>query len=348
MIRAGTQTIETPRLILRRFTREDAGDMYTCWASDEEVTRFLTWPPHSSGEATAMLLDAWTARYQDGGYFNWAIEWRETGRVIGNISAVRLEEAIDSAEIGYCMGRAYWGRGIMTEVLRHVIAFLFEKAALQRIWAGHDTLNPRSGRVMAKAGMRPEGVLRRGGRNNRGLVDVAIWSILREEWAEQAQAEKRPVTVRPARAEDLEAVNVLRRQVNALHAAGKPEVFKSGFSDELRDHVRTDLTDPLRGLAVAERDGKIVGYACLRRITRPETPCMHERDYLDIDEFGVDEGCRRQGVGTALVRFIRACAADRGIKRIESNMWEFNGTALRFYEAAGFETYRRYMEMKIK
>ena len=74
---------------------------------------------------------------------------------------------------------------------------------------------------------------------------------------------------------------------------------------------------------------------------------MFVRDYLDIDEFGVDEAHRREGVATEMIAFIRAYAKENGFSRIELNMWEFNREALAFYEAVGFSTYRRYMEMQI-
>ena len=155
------------------------------------------------------------------------------------------------------------------------------------------------------------------------------------------------MSVRMAREEDLERVNELRRQVNELHVAGKSEVFKPGFSRELQDLVHEIRDDPERELVVAERSGAVCGYAVLRHVVRPETPFMVERDYLDIDEFGVDETCRRQGVASEMIDFIRAFAAEKGFRRIELNMWEFNEGALAFYEAAGFTTYRRYMEMEL-
>ena len=150
MNRTGTQRIETHRLILRPFRAEDAEDMFANWASDPEVTRFLTWPPHSDADVTRWLLSQWIPHYEDGGYFQWAIELRETGAVIGSIAVVKLEEAIGSAEIGYCLGRAFWGRGIMPEALRAVMDYLFDTAGLNRVWAGHDVNNPKSGRVMER------------------------------------------------------------------------------------------------------------------------------------------------------------------------------------------------------
>ena len=155
------------------------------------------------------------------------------------------------------------------------------------------------------------------------------------------------MNVRLAKEADLGRVNELRRQVKELHAAGKPEVFKPGFSEELQDLVYAIWNDPEQEVVVAEQDGVICGYAILHHIVRPENPYMLERDYLDIDEFGVDEAFRRQGTATAMIGFLRDFAARKGFHRIELNMWEFNRDALAFYEAAGFSTYRRYMEMYI-
>ena len=155
------------------------------------------------------------------------------------------------------------------------------------------------------------------------------------------------MTIRFAQETELDAVNELRRQVNALHVEGKPEVFKPGFPDALRDYIYTVWDDPNKQIVVADRDGTICGFAILNHICRPENPYMYERDFLDIDEFCVHEAFRRQGVASDMVAFIRNYAKENGFRRIELNMWEFNQDALLFYEAVGFQTYRRYMEMFI-
>ena len=151
--------------------------------------------------------------------------------------------------------------------------------------------------------------------------------------------------VRRARENELERVNELRMQVNALHVAGKPEVFKPGFPEELRNYIYAIHKDPEQFITVAVKDGTICGFAVLHHINRPENPFMKERDFLDIDEFCVDEAFRRQGIASEMIAFIREFAKEKGFHRIELNMWEFNQDALAFYEAAGFQTFRRYMEM---
>ena len=153
------------------------------------------------------------------------------------------------------------------------------------------------------------------------------------------------MSVRFAREDELERVNELRKQVNDLHVEGKPEVFKPGFGKELRDFVYTIWESPEQEIVVCERDGLIVGFAIVHHIIKPENPFMKEWDFLDIDEFCVDEKYRRQGVATELIDFIKEFAKANGHHRIELNMWEFNESALEFYDAVGFKTFRRFMEM---
>lgn len=153
--------------------------------------------------------------------------------------------------------------------------------------------------------------------------------------------------IRFAREDELERINELRRQVNDVHVQGKPEVFKPGFSEELQNYIYSIWQDPEQEIVVADKDGELCGFAILHHIYKPENPFMYVRDFLDIDEFCVDEHHRREGIAMALVDFIKKYAKEKGFNRIELNMWEFNRDALAFYEAAGFETYRRYMEMFI-
>ena len=90
----GTVVLETTRLKLRRFTIEDAEGMYRNWASEDEVTKFLTWPTHANVDVTRELLSNWIKEYQNKNYYNWVMELKETGEIIGNISVVLIKENI--------------------------------------------------------------------------------------------------------------------------------------------------------------------------------------------------------------------------------------------------------------
>ena len=177
----GTQTLETNRLILRQFCYDDAEIMYKNWASDSKVTEFLRWSPHSSVDVTKAVLDDWISRYPDPAYYNWAIELKEIGEIVGNISVIKLDEKVQAADIGYCMGCYWWGQAIMPEALSVVIRFLFDEVEINRIAACHDSNNPKSGRVMIKSGMKLEGVLRASAINKHGIYDRVWYSILRND-----------------------------------------------------------------------------------------------------------------------------------------------------------------------
>lgn len=178
----GTIKIRTNRLILRKFTMKDVDAMYKNWASEDEVTKYLTWPTHKGVNVTYKVLEEWTQQYNQPDYYNWAIELKDTGELIGNIVAGRLDEEKASAFLGWCLGTRWWGQGIMPESARAVVEYLFEEVGYNRIAAKHDSENTNSGRVMQKIGMTREGTFRASGKNNRGIVDEVYYSILREEY----------------------------------------------------------------------------------------------------------------------------------------------------------------------
>ena len=177
----GTQTIETGRLILRKAVREDAEPMFRNWASDPEVTKYLTWPTHKSVKTTCQILDLWIQEYNRPDFYQWMIVHKEFGQPIGSISVVRQNEQVEEAEIGYCLGSRWWHKGIMSEALSAVIMYLFEEVGMNRIAARHDPNNPHSGGVMRKCGMQYEGTTRASDRNNQGICDAAHYAVLRCE-----------------------------------------------------------------------------------------------------------------------------------------------------------------------
>lgn len=178
----GTKIIETDRLILRPFRSEDAPLMFKNWAGDKEVPRYLTWNVHRSVSDTENVVNMWVAQYNDISTYNWVIVLKELGEPIGSISVARIYENIDGAEIGYCIGKPWWGRGIMTEAFSAIIPYLFE-VGFNRIDAAHAVKNPASGRVMQKCGLTYEGTLRQFFRATSGeLMDISFYSILKEEF----------------------------------------------------------------------------------------------------------------------------------------------------------------------
>ena len=191
MKHCGTQTLETKRLILRRFTVRDADAMYTNWASDPEVTRYLTWPAHAGVETSRAVLADWTAAYAQESCYQWAIVLKDRAdEPIGSIGAVDVSDDIAAVQIGYCLGRRWWHQGIMSEALGAVMDFFFDAVECNRVACRHDPRNPHSGMVMQKCGMKYEGTQRSADRNNQGICDTSWYALLRAERPARKDARK--------------------------------------------------------------------------------------------------------------------------------------------------------------
>lgn len=106
----GTEEIRTERLILRRFTMDDANAMFNNWANDPEVTKYLTWDAHPNIEHTNWWLSCSMEKYERSDFYYWAIELE--GQVIGCIGGSAVGD--NGFDIGYCIGRRWWNQGIMT------------------------------------------------------------------------------------------------------------------------------------------------------------------------------------------------------------------------------------------
>lgn len=181
MKHTGTITIETPRLILRKFTLNDAQQMFDNYCSHEAVTEFLTWRPHKTIDDTLEFLNGFVLpAYEQENTYRWVIILKETNQVIGSIDVVRANDAKRRAELGWVLGDEYWGKGYMPEAGKAVTKLLF-KNGYERVEALHDVRNPKSGRVMQKIGMKHEGVLKHFEPNKDDiLVDCDIWAITDE------------------------------------------------------------------------------------------------------------------------------------------------------------------------
>lgn len=178
----GSQKIKTERLILRKFKISDAEYMFNNWASDPEVTKYLSWPYHKELATTKKIINIYLEEYKSSEVYNWAIVPKEYGEVIGSITVVEMSNEKEQCEIGYCISKSYWNQGITTEALKAVIRYLINKIGFKRVQAKHNSDNSASGKVMLKAGMEYEGRLRKYNKNNSGeLVDCDMYSILKED-----------------------------------------------------------------------------------------------------------------------------------------------------------------------
>jgi [ribosomal protein S5]-alanine N-acetyltransferase len=128
------------------------------YAQDAEVARYLTWRPNQTVEETREFVRGCLTSWSKGKSFHWTILRRKDDRLLGMITA-RVEG--HKWELGYVLARSHWGHGYMTEAVRAVIDWASKQPEIYRVWAVCDIDNRASARVMEKAGMILEGVLRR-------------------------------------------------------------------------------------------------------------------------------------------------------------------------------------------
>ena len=142
-------TLESERLILRPWEISDAHDMFYLWASDPEVTKYLTWDTHRDINDTKAILNLWIKEYEKPERINFAIVLKETGELIGGIDVVGYMEGVPI--IGYNLAKKYWNHGYMTEACKRLINYLFSIGHKEiRIDAAEENIG--SNRVIIKCG----------------------------------------------------------------------------------------------------------------------------------------------------------------------------------------------------
>ena len=150
--------LDTDRLRLRLPRRDDAPVIFASYAQDEEVTRYLTWRPHKSVDESYAIIDLTLKLWREGTAFTYVIALKETDIPIGKIA---IHPDGFKASLGYVLARPHWGKGYMTEAVRVVTDWLLRQPDIFRVFATCDADNPASAKVMEKAGMKYEGLLRR-------------------------------------------------------------------------------------------------------------------------------------------------------------------------------------------
>ena len=179
---SGSDVLMTQRLILRRWNQKDAEDLYR-YACDPDVGPIAGWPPHKNpDESRAVIRDVLNGREA------YAICLKEDGRAIGAIELklnghTDLTDRDDECEMGYWLGKPFWGRGIVPEAVTEMLRRAFEDIGMQKVWVGYYEGNSKSKRVQEKCRFRFQ-------RKSEG-VDVPLMqekrtgyvsSLTRDQW----------------------------------------------------------------------------------------------------------------------------------------------------------------------
>ena len=173
--------ISTDRMTLRRIRASDEEAIYS-YATDPDVSRYTSWAPHTSPEETRQFVRRVLDAYQEKRVASWGIELKAERTVIGTGGFNSWDREHGTGELGYAMGKPYWGQGLMTEAVNAMIEFGFKRMALNRIVIRMDPRNTGSWRVAEKSGCRFEGIARQTIYAKGAFHDLMIWAILREDW----------------------------------------------------------------------------------------------------------------------------------------------------------------------
>lgn len=152
------EQIETERLILRKPRMEDAPEIFSAYAQDPVVTRYMTWRPHKNVEETYRIRELALKYWDEGKAYSYVITLKNSNSAIGMIA---MHPEGFKVSIGYVLAQAHWGKGYMTEAALVVISWLLKQPDVYRVFATCDVDNAASARVMEKIGMQREGLLRK-------------------------------------------------------------------------------------------------------------------------------------------------------------------------------------------
>jgi len=150
--------LETERLLLRQPEEDDAASIFERYAQDPEVTRFLLWKPHRDLKETREFIQRCQRVWTEGTAYPWVIIRKSDHLLLGMIE---LRPEGHKAEFGYVLARDAWGRGYMTEAVRALVGWTLAEPQIWRVWAYCQVQNIASARVLEKAGLQREGLLKR-------------------------------------------------------------------------------------------------------------------------------------------------------------------------------------------
>lgn len=154
--------------------------------------------------------------------------------------------------------------------------------------------------------------------------------------------------IREAKIKDIEQIVIILEQISKIHYEKRPDIFKKKSKNEIRKNAIEMLKDKKRKIIVAADDTlKIYGLIIYNIKEVKEHINLRDSKVLWIEELGVDESYRKNGIGKMLMEKVEEDAKMLDCTRIELNCWDFNNNAISFYERFGMRTQRRIMEKEI-
>ena len=176
--------LKTEHLFLRRFEETDAGAIQTL-AGEHALAEMTLNIPHPYIDGLAQIwMESHQVEFESGMGIVFAMSEQETGQLVGAVG-LTVTKRFNRAELGYWVGKPFWGKGYATEASEEILRYGFEIMKINKISASHMTRNPASGKVMLKIGMEKEGLLKQHALKWDQFVDLAVYGILAEKWRDQ-------------------------------------------------------------------------------------------------------------------------------------------------------------------
>lgn len=181
-------TLPGPRIFLRALTSSDVAAVYSVF-SNPEVMRYWSSPPLPDLPAAEKLLSEILKDVERGTLMKWGIARCSDNRVIGTTTLFNINIENGRAEVGYALGRDYWGQGLMNEALNELLRYVFETLQLRRLEADVDPRNAGSIRTLERLGFQREGFLRERWNVAGEIQDAFFYGLLRRDWIKTEKPE---------------------------------------------------------------------------------------------------------------------------------------------------------------
>ena len=180
-------TLDAPRVRLRWLTEADVDALYAVF-SDRQMMRYWSSPAMTERKEAEDYLRRIHEGFAAKSLFQWGVELAQGRRIIGTCTLFHIDPANARAELGYCLGSAYWGKGQMTEALTALFDFAFTTLKLRRLEADVDPRNGNSLRLLDKLGFRREGLLRERWNVAGEIQDTVFCGLLAKDWQSRTGA----------------------------------------------------------------------------------------------------------------------------------------------------------------
>lgn len=180
--------IETQRLVLRRFADADLAP-FLAYANDPLVSRYQSWESYTEAQARELIGRQKEAEPGRPGWFSFAVELKETRRMVGHVSLSAGAEDVRQGEMGFAFAREYQGRGLAREAAGRVLAYAFEVLGMHRVVGVTDCENARSVALLERLGMRREAHFVENIWFKGAWGSEYYYAILRSEWVLKRDAE---------------------------------------------------------------------------------------------------------------------------------------------------------------